>query len=176
MALTCLLRFAWPLRGTSCAQHLSPTIVLGLAVMTLCAFALPSHADDVWVQVRESRVRSKPLFYAATLSSVHYGDRLTKLSEDAGWVGVRIGGQQGYIPLSAVSPKAIVFSSADVSKVKADSSELVLAGKGFSKEIEQSFKRQDASVRYDLVDRVEREGRASPAEVAQFVKQGGLGK
>jgi hypothetical protein len=87
---------------------------------------------------------------------------------------VRAGGQQGYLPLSAVSPKAIVFSTADVAKVQADSGELVLAGKGFSKEIEQSFQKQDASARFDLVNRVEREAKASPAEVAQFVKQGGL--
>lgn len=139
-----------------------------------CAFALPAYADDVWVQVRESRVRSKPLFYASTLQSVRYGDKLSKVSEDGGWVGVRVGGQQGYIPLSAVSPKTIVFSSADVAKAKADSTDLVLAGKGFSKEIEQSFKKQDVSVRYDLVDRVEREARASSSEVSQFVKQGGL--
>ena len=31
------------------------------------AFASPCYADDVWVQVRESRVRVKPLFYATTI-------------------------------------------------------------------------------------------------------------
>lgn len=143
-------------------------------VLLSLAYVTPSRADDVWVQVRESRVRNKPLFYASTIQSVRYGDRLTKLNEDNGWVGVRAGAQEGYIPLSAVSPKMIAFSSADVAKARADSSELVLAGKGFSKEIEQSFKRQDSSARYDLVDRVEREAKASPSEVDQFVKQGGL--
>jgi hypothetical protein len=128
----------------------------------------------VWVQVRESRIRAKPFFYATTIQSVKYGDRLSKMSEESGWVGVRAGGREGYLPLSAVSPKVIVFSSADVAKVKADPSELVLAGKGFSKEIEQSFKREDSSARFDLVDRVEREARASSGEVEQFMKQGGL--
>ena len=146
---------------------------LFLLVVTVM-FASPSRADDVWVQVRESRVRAKPLFYATTIQSVKYGDRLSKMSEDNGWVGVREGGREGYIPLSAVSPKLIVFSSADVAKIKADPSELVLAGKGFSKEIEQSFKKEDSSARFDLVDRVEREARASSAEVEQFIKQGGL--
>jgi len=137
-------------------------------------FAPLSLADDVWVQVRESRVREKPLFYSTTIQSVKYGDRLSKIREESGWVGVRASGREGYLPLSAVSPKVIVFSSADVAKVKADPSELVLAGKGFSKEIEQSFKRQDSSARFDLVDRVEREAKASSAEVAQFIKQGDL--
>lgn len=124
--------------------------------------------------MRESRLRSKPLFYAATVSSVRYGNKVLKLGEENGWVSVRAGGQQGYLPLSAVSPKAIKFSSTDVATGQADSGELVLAGKGFSKEIEQSFQKQDGSARFDLVDRVEREAKASPAEVTQFVKQGGL--
>lgn len=143
-------------------------------LLATCAFALPSYADDVWVQVRESRLRSKPLFYASTLSSVRYGDRVAKLGEDNGWVFVRSGGQQGYLPLSAVSSKTIVFSTAEAAKVQGDSTELVLAGKGFSKEIERSFQRQDGSARFDLVDRVEREAKASPAEVSQFITQGGL--
>lgn len=143
-------------------------------VVASCAFALPSYADDLWVQVRESRLRSKPLFYASTVSSVRYGEKVSKLGEENGWVSVRAGGQQGYLPLSAVSPKAIIFSTADVASGQADSGELVLAGKGFSKEIEQSFQKQDHSARFDLVNRVEREAKASSAEVTQFVKQGGL--
>ena len=131
-----------------------------LFLVATFACVSPSHADDVWVQVRESRVRNKPLFYATTIQSVKYGDRLTKLNEDNGWVGIRASGQEGFIPLSAVSPKMIAFSSADVARAQADSTELVLAGKGFSKEIEQSFQRQDSSARYDLVDRVEREAKA----------------
>lgn len=143
-------------------------------IAVVLAFGAPSYADDVWVQVKESRVRAKPQFYAPTVQSVKYGDRLSKIGEDNGWVGVRAGGREGYLPLSAVSPKAIVFSSADVARAQADPSELVLAGKGFSKEIEQSFKRQDSSARFDLVDRVEREARASADEVDRFIKQGGL--
>jgi len=143
-------------------------------LLATCAFALPSYADDVWVQVRESRVRSKPLFYAPTISSVRYGERLSKIGEENGWISVRAGGQQGYLPLSAVSPKAIVFSTAAASKIQGDSTELVLAGKGFSKEIERSLQRQDDSARFDLVDRVEREAKASSAEVSQFIKRGEL--
>jgi hypothetical protein len=67
-----------------------------------------------------------------------------------------------------------VFSTAAASKIQGDSTELVLAGKGFSKEIERSLQRQDDSARFDLVDRVEREAKASSAEVSQFIKRGEL--
>lgn len=147
-----------------------------LVLCALCALVTPAFAEDVWVQVRESRLRAKPLFYAPSVSSVRYGDRLTKVSEDSGWVGVKLGTQQGFVPLSAVTPKQIAFSSADVSKVTGDSSDLVLAGKGFSKEVEQSFKRQDATARYDLVDKVERVAKVSPQTIAKFAHDGGLVK
>jgi hypothetical protein len=58
--------------------------------------------------------------------------------------------------------------------VTADSPEVVLAGKGFSKEVEQQYKKDDASLRYDRVDDVERNARVSAVEVRQFVKDGGL--
>lgn len=144
-----------------------------LAVM---GFSAPSFAEQVWVQVRDSKVRNQPQFYAPSVASVRYGDRLSKLGDDRGWASVTLGSTRGYIPVSAISRQQIVLSARDVSKVQADSSDVVLAGKGFSKEIEQSFKRKDTSARFDLVDRVEGSARVSSQDVVQFTQKGGLVK
>lgn len=133
-----------------------------------------AHAEPVWIQVRESMLRSQPRFYAPALGSVRYGDQLEKISEDKGWVQVQGKGRTGFLPVSAVSRDHIVLSSTDLKKVTADSPEVVLAGKGFSKEVEQQYKKDDASLRYDRVDDVERNARVSSVEVRQFIKDGGL--
>jgi len=133
-----------------------------------------AHADDAWVQVRESKVRSKPLFYAPGVSSVRYGDKVQTSGDQSGWVAVRVGGSQGYLPISAISKQQIVLTAKGLSKVQADATDVVLAGKGFSKEVEQSFKAESPGARYDLVNKVEATARVSPQEVAQFVKKGGL--
>jgi len=146
-------------------------------VAAICMMAASqAHAEPIWVQVRQSQVRSQPKFYAQSLGPVRYGERLEKLSEDGGWVKVQLAAKQGYLPLSAVSQDQIVLSSAELLKVRADSAEVVLAGKGFSKEVEQRYRSEASGSRYDLVDYVEQSSRVSPAEVQQFMKQGGLGK
>lgn len=133
-----------------------------------------AQAEPVWIQVRESMLRTQPRFYASAIGSVRYGDRLEKISEEKGWVQVQGKGGTGYLPLSTVSRDHIVLSSTDLKKVTADSPEVVLAGKGFSKEVEQQYKKDDASLRYDRVDDVERNARVSSVEVRQFIKDGGL--
>lgn len=146
-------------------------VVAGIALILSASSAV---AEDVWVQVRESKVRSKPLFYAPGISSVQYGDKLSKSGDDNGWASVRAGGAQGYIPVSAISRQQIVLTAKALTKLDADASDVVLAGKGFSKEVEQSFKTSDSSARFDRVDQVERAARVSTGDVQQFVKSGGL--
>lgn len=145
-----------------------------LAAALLLASTPAAFAEPVWVQVRQSQLRAQPKFYAPSAGSVRYADKLERLSESGGWVKVQGQGKEGYLPLSAVSEDHIVLSSADLEKVRADSSEVVMAGKGFSKEVERQYKRDDAALRYDLVDYVERTAKASPGEVSQFIKAGGL--
>ncbi len=134
----------------------------------------PALAEPAWVQVRQSQLRTQPKFYAPSVGSVRYGDKLERVSEDGGWVKVSAGSRQGYLPLASVSADQIVLSAAELKKVQADSSEVVMAGKGFSKEVEQQYRKQDGAARFDLVDYVEQSARVSPAEVAQFIKSGGL--
>ena len=140
-----------------------------------CLFAVPcAHAESVWVQVRQSQLRAQPKFYAQSVVSVKYGDQLEKVSEDMGWVHVKAFGREGYLPLASVSQDHIVLNPADLAKVRADSAEVVMAGKGFSREVEQQYRREDSGLRYDLVDYVEGSSRISSAQVVQFMKSGGL--
>lgn len=147
-----------------------------LVTFAIVGATAPAFAEEVWVQVRDSKVRSLPQFYAPSVASVRYGDKLSKTDDERGWARVTLGSTKGYIPLSAISRQQIALSARDVSKVQADSSDVVLAGKGFSKEIEQSFKKQDASARFDLVDKVESAAKVSAQDVSQFKQRGGLVK
>lgn len=144
-------------------------------LMGLAATWVPhAYAETVWVQVRESLLRSQPKFYAPSVVPVRYGEKLEKVGESNGWIQARAGSQTGYLPGSAVSQDQIVLSAADLKKVSADSAEVVMAGKGFSKEVEQQYRSEVSGVRYDLVDFVEQNGRVSSAQVRQFIKDGGL--
>jgi hypothetical protein len=133
-----------------------------------------AFAESVWVQVRQSMVRAKPAFYSPGISGVSYGDKLERIGSEGAWIKVQGKGIQGFLPLSSVSEDRIVLVARDISKIKADSGDVILAGKGFGREVEQQYKQKDPKARYDLVDRVERETRVSSQAVASFAKSGGL--
>lgn len=146
-----------------------------LFIASLCLVAPHSAAaETVWIQVRETKLRSQPLFYAPGGATLKYGDSATKLSEDKGWVQVKAANTTGYLPTSAISRDTIVLAARDISKVHADTGEVVLAGKGFSKDVEKEYRSQDAEARYDLVDQVERSNKIPTTTLPQFIKNGGL--
>lgn len=131
-------------------------------------------AESVWLQVRESVVRSKPQYYAPGVLPVRYGEKVEKLSESPGWARVKVKKIEGYLPLSSVSIDPIVLQARELGQVSAETSDVVLAGKGFNKEVENSYKSADPGARFDLVDKVERASRLSLEDVARFKKSGGL--
>ncbi len=145
---------------------------LATVVFLLSAHSL--YAEEVWLQVKESLVRTEPRFYARGLAPVKYGDRLQALSRDSGWIKVELGKTQGYLPESSISPKRIVLSNLRAVSVEADAADVVLAGKGFGKEIEEQYRQSVSGLRFDLVNSVERSSKVTPKEVAQFVSKGGL--
>lgn len=132
------------------------------------------YAENVWVQVRESVIRTKPMFFSAAVAPVRYGDAVSRESEDAGWVKVSFRGKEGFLPSSTVTPAKIILSGRSSGKVMADASDVVLAGKGFSKEVEENYKKTGGGMRYDLVDKIEKQCRVNPTEVKAFMAQGGL--
>jgi len=149
-------------------------IALISSALALAVTVEAASAEPVWVQVRESVVRSKPQYYAPGVLPVRYGEPVEKLSQSTGWARVRVKNIEGYLPLSSVSLDQIVLQARELERVSADTSDVVLAGKGFNKEVEKEYRNGDPSARFDLVDKVEREARASSSEVAQFKKSGGL--
>ena len=131
-------------------------------------------AEKSWVQVRETKLRSQPKFYATGSATLRYGQAVDQLAASGGWAEVSSNAGRGFLPVASLSRDQIILSSQDISKVKADTSEVVLAGKGFSKEVESSFKAADTAARFDLVDKIERTARTSPKETSDFAKRGGL--
>lgn len=127
------------------------------------------------VQVRDGLVRTKPSFLGAVVATVHYGDRLAAVQTKDSWVEVALGGsKQGWIHLSALTEKEIVLQpNAQQVSQAASSDELALAGKGFNKQVEEQFRRQNSQVNFGGVDRMETY-RVSQEEMAQFLKAGAL--
>ena len=147
----------------------------------MCALALAATvagAREMSVQVRDGQLRNRASFLGTVTGSVAYGDRVEVGRSQAGWLEVvrAPSGATGWIHESALIPKRLVLGSgADDARIGASGEEVALAGKGFSKEVEAEYKKQNAKLDYKWVDRM-LTFKIPDAELVRFLRQGGLGQ
>ena len=132
-------------------------------------------AKEMSVQVRDGQLRNRASFLGAVTGAVAYGDRVTVNQSQAGWCEVATAaGKTGWIHESALTPKRVVLSSGTTdARAGASGEEVALAGKGFSKEVEAEYKKQNKDIDYTWVDWMGRQ--IVPSEqLVEFLKQGDL--
>ena len=133
-------------------------------------------AKEMSVQVRDGQLRNRASFLGTVTATVAYGDRVTVNQTQAGWCEVATAsGASGWIHESALTPKRVVLSSGaeDARAQSVGSDEVALVGKGFSKEVEAEYKKQNKDLDYTWVDWMGKQT-VPPEQLVQFLKQGGL--
>lgn len=139
----------------------------------LCFAAVCASAAQMSVQVKSAFIKEKPSFVSKTVTSVNYGDKVESLEVSGDWHSVSKGGAMGWLHASSLSAKEIALSSSQAQRHGASKSEVVMAGKGFSKEVEDSYKKANSAIGYEGVDFVEKS--VPPLErVSEFAKDGKL--
>jgi hypothetical protein len=152
---------------------MSPRIPIVLALALLSGAALAGDALNV--QVAESRLRADAKFWAATVATVRAGERLEVMERKGDWVRARnAAGKVGWIHASAVTQKEVRLAAGS-STVDAGTSttEVALAGKGFSAPVEQGYRERHGDLDYATVDRIERRS-VSAEELRAFLEEGRL--
>ena len=147
-------------------------------ILTCCAALMATGAwavTEMSVQVRDGQLRNRASFLGTVVGTVAYGDRVTVNQTQAGWCEVSLAGKTGWIHESALTPKKVVLASgtADARVQSVGSEEVALAGKGFSKEVEAEYKKQNQNVDYTWVDWMGQQTVSSERLLA-FLKQGNL--
>ena len=149
-------------------------------ILMWCAALLATGAwaaKEMSEQVRDGQLRNRASFLGTVTGAVAYGDRVTVNQTQAGWCEVATAaGKSGWIHESALTPKRVVLSSgANDARTGASGQEVALAGKGFSKEVEASYKSQNRDIDYTWVDWMGQQ-KVSNDQLVQFLKQGDLAK
>lgn len=144
-----------------------------LAMLLIGSLAI---AQTITIQVKETRLRSSPKFYAKTISQLERGDTLEKLSEERGWYEVKTPtGEVGWVHSSAVETKKLKLSSGEWIETEASPEEVALAGKGFNKEVESEYRKNHPDLDFTWVDRMEKI-EISEEDIIAFLKEGKLGE
>lgn len=149
--------------------------LLGAAALAAVLVLALVAAETLIVKIQTTQLRRNPQFFSPGFASLKAGDRLEKLSEAAGWMQVRTAsGAVGWIHGSAVAPPSTqLLAGSGGMKTQATANEVTLAGKGFNKQVEDSYRVKNASISYVWVDRMVQQ-RVAMAQVEEFLKRGRL--
>lgn len=151
-------------------------LILAALLFGAATTAWADPGDKISVEARSAALAEKPMMWAKAVEMLKYGDVTTEISFKDGWFKVRsASGREGFLHESAVTDRRIVLQSdPDAARVVPDRSKVVMAGKGFSKEIEEQHRREPDAGNYAAVDSIERRKPVSGPEIEKFILQGKL--
>jgi hypothetical protein len=153
-----------------------PKRTLVLCIGFLIGLLAMAADTVVVVKIQTTAIRQNPQFFAPAVAALKAGDKLTKVGESNGWIQVKTqSGLVGWIHSSAVEvPKLNLLASNDPMKTQAKASEVALAGKGFNKQVEDSYRAKHAELNFALVDRM-LQVKIALNLIEAFLRQGRLG-
>jgi len=115
-------------------------------------FAQIKSGGSAWVSSKTAELKSSTGFFASKTGTINMGDEVSVLQVSGSKAEVRSvtnSNLRGWTATSNLSARRIVASGSGAS-----ASEVALAGKGFSQEVEDSYKTQ-GELNYDDVDKTE---------------------
>ena len=150
---------------------------IAAVILVLSVFVICLAAETLLVKVQSTQLRKGPQFFSQALAALKAGDRLEKVSESAGWIQVKTStGVLGWIHSSAVETTKFNLLAMDKTmKTQASASEVALAGKGFNKQVEASYRAKHGEVNFAAVDLM-LQLKILPAQIEEFMKKGKLGE
>lgn len=135
-------------------------------VLVFTSYAQSKRMQTMYVSVKTLKVKAGTWFFSSTVAKLEYGDSVIVLGKKAKHAKVRtVKNIEGWVPLSSLTKKKIIKDS----NVNASQDEIALAGKGFTAEIENEYKKK-AQYNYSAVDKVELKS-VSEAELKAFMKK-----
>ncbi len=157
-------------RGIPRQRRLGAALWLALLLLAGLAWAA---GQVMSVQVRTSKLRSRPSFLGSAVSDVAYGTKVTVESQQGPWVKVQVaGGGAGWLHESALSEKELAMVSGSTeANTGASGEEIALAGKGFSEGVENEYRNKNQDQDFTWVDRMEKIV-ISPEQAERFLADG----
>lgn len=147
-------------------------VVLVFAALTVIAI---DAGDPLFITVRETELRSAPGFLSKIVSRLSYGDELSYTSSRSGWHEITVveTEETGWIHEGSVRENATSqLAGAEGATRTVSSREIALAGRGFSKELEDGYS-SEKGLSFKPVDDLEA-FRIDPEVLSEFLAEADL--
>jgi hypothetical protein len=152
-----------------------------VAALALAALLLLTGSG--WVRILTVSQPNQQLYKEASFAStpvgsVPQGARVNLIRQEGEWYHVEYQDTAGWLHRQAVPEAAPpkmdltrMLYGGPVQETRTD--EVALAGKGFTPEVEASYRQKNPGLNYAQVDKIEAFG-VDPARLQQFIQEGGL--
>jgi len=141
--------------------------ILFLTVFVLSfSFAFSQSGSTKYVAVESLAVKDSTGFFAKDVGTVKLGNAVTVTREDGKFTQIKAGNITGWVSSSGLSARRVIAAGSAVTP-----SEVALAGKGFSQDLEREYRR--GGLDYSVVDTMERLV-IPAAELQKFIIDGRL--
>jgi hypothetical protein len=150
---------------------------LGSALALAAGWALAAKSGDViTVQVMSAKLMKAPKMIGPSTATIGRGTQLTVAAAQRDWYQVATSdGKKGWIHRSSVVEKKVTLSSKPGGGAGgATEDEVGLAGRGFSKEVEDKYKSKHPDMDFSHVDNIEKY-QVDTAALEKFAIAGKLG-
>jgi len=145
------------------------------ALFALVVVAIEA-GDPLFIQVRDSELRSTPGFLSPIVAELDFGDALSYVGDRSGWyqVTVQETGAAGWVHGGAVreNRQTTLQQAGEGTTRTVTAREIALAGRGFSQDLEHNYS-DEKGLDFSVVDAMEAEA-VAPAEILGFVETGHL--
>lgn len=144
-----------------------------VAVTATVAWSGVKAGSEITVRVMSAKVMKGPKFIGSTAGTLSRGDQLTVKEVKGDWYRVE-GAATGWIhKTNVVEGKVVLSKEPGGGGSGASRDEVELAGRGFTPQIEDSYRQSNPNLDFSHVDAIEQTG-IDPAELEAFVAEGGL--
>ncbi len=128
------------------------TTILTILILLLTLSA--ALAAQYRIVTRDAAVRKDKRFFAPVVTRIPFGATIEDQGRQGDWLRVTYKGKKGWLHIGAVQEQKFQFARTDKAR-EASQEEVALAGKGFTPEVERSFRDKNPSLQYKTVDRIQ---------------------
>jgi len=143
-------------------------LFLLIIVCTSTAVFSQTERNTRYVAVQTAVLKDSTGFFAKETGNLPLGTAVTLIRDNGKWAEVQAGSLTGWVALASLSARRVILSNS-----LATASEVALAGKGFSANVETEYRKNGLD--YTAVDSME-DLTIPPEELLKFINDGRLSK
>jgi len=154
--------------------------VLVILLFSSILASASAGAESARVVTKDNALRENCRFFSPVKIVLHYDDAVDLLSTSGDWFRARAKGVDGCIHKTAVQKSNVSLSGLKAGEKQtsqgghsATESEVSLAGKGFTQEVEDELRSENPEMKFDLVEKIE-QYEVSEYDLFEFITKGRL--